>query len=416
MNKKIKQHLEKFNFDIRKSGNARFMDQKVTPDVLSFIADCVENFICGDIQKEFTKNDIWHSTYLEKNTRLIFSKPSAKNETTKSEYDKLVAQPLKMLAYAKILKEEKRGTTNYYSIIEPEILSYIALKDRNAFFFLELYLKKILSDSDFFRHIQHFFELYANGELNDKSGKEYYRELRDLFVKFMIGNTKIGSRSSNGETEIRRIFPKILNIFSVQNNAFGVKRGILSDYIICYSDLMYNNVNFRDLGKEKHISRQDAIKKSAKLESLESQQTQKYNEYLVQKAITKIKRKYKFSEVRDGEKGEAIYVHHIFPKSEFPELSHYLENLIKLTANQHYFKAHPKGNTQTICRDYQLICLISKSRSIQESMNANEMLYSKPNFVFVINTGLSPSKQFEASNSFSEIESHLKIEYKTLLS
>lgn len=40
--------------------------------------------------------------------------------------------------------------------------------------------------------------------------------------------------------------------------------------------------------------------------------------------------------------------HHIFPKNEFPEIMHYVENLIMLTPNQHYSYAHPNNNTYII--------------------------------------------------------------------
>ena len=36
-------HLDKYDFDIRKSGYARFSDQKCTPDIVSFVADCIVN-------------------------------------------------------------------------------------------------------------------------------------------------------------------------------------------------------------------------------------------------------------------------------------------------------------------------------------------------------------------------------------
>lgn len=59
------------------------------------------------------------------------------------------------------------------------------------------------------------------------------------------------------------------------------------------------------------------------------------------------------SEVHDQwGNGEATQVHHILPKSQFPQLAHYLENLIKLTATQHFTKAHPDNKTQEINRDY----------------------------------------------------------------
>ena len=49
----ITNHLQNFDFDVRKSKDARFMDQKVTPDVLSIIADCVLNYD-ADRNIEFT--------------------------------------------------------------------------------------------------------------------------------------------------------------------------------------------------------------------------------------------------------------------------------------------------------------------------------------------------------------------------
>ena len=39
----IENHLDKYDFDIRKSHYARFSDQKCTPDIVSFVADCVIN-------------------------------------------------------------------------------------------------------------------------------------------------------------------------------------------------------------------------------------------------------------------------------------------------------------------------------------------------------------------------------------
>lgn len=64
---KIITELQAQNLDIRDSGY-RYMDQKVTPDVLAFIADCVLNLPLQS-QNGFTKNDIWHSSYFSKMSR-----------------------------------------------------------------------------------------------------------------------------------------------------------------------------------------------------------------------------------------------------------------------------------------------------------------------------------------------------------
>lgn len=45
INDVIIEHLNQYDFDIRKSRDARFVDQKCTPDIVCFIADCILNLI-----------------------------------------------------------------------------------------------------------------------------------------------------------------------------------------------------------------------------------------------------------------------------------------------------------------------------------------------------------------------------------
>lgn len=366
---KIKLHLEKFDFDVRGSKNARFMDQKVTPDVLSFIAECILNLPSS--LTTFTVKDIWDSAYFEKNTKAIFSKPSPQNTSAKHEYDKFIQQPLKMLAYAKILATKKDGNANVYWVVERDILEYISIKERNAFIFLYQYLVEVLADSDMIK----YFEKFRNNQ-----SKDNFRLLKQKFIRFVKGNTLI-----NTDVEIRRIFPKVLNVYSVYHSIKGTKSGRLSKNSFTFSDLMYNNVNFRDIGKDKNLTREEA---KTYFRAVKKQQKE-YSNYLIEKAKRIIQKKYQFSEVKDAYgKGGAIHVHHIFPSSEFPQIAHFLENLIKLTAEQHLYHAHPKGNTQVINSDYQCVCLIAKSDSIEKSLYSGEFLYSKNDFIYVINTGL----------------------------
>lgn len=46
----INEYLSQFDLDVRKSNDARFMDQKCTPDVVCFIADSVINTVI-DVKK-----------------------------------------------------------------------------------------------------------------------------------------------------------------------------------------------------------------------------------------------------------------------------------------------------------------------------------------------------------------------------
>lgn len=151
----------------------------------------------------------------------------------------------------------------------------------------------------------------------------------------------------------------------------------------CY-ELMYNRKNWRDLNKEKSITRQEAE------EEHEEVQQEIYSQYYVQKAMNLLRKIQKESEVHDQwGNGDATQVHHIFPKSQYPEIAHYIENLIKLTATQHYTKAHPNNNTQLVNKDYQLTCLLAKADTIDKSLQRfGEKYYRKESFVYVINTGL----------------------------
>ena len=157
----IKKYLAQYDLDIRKKsdGHSRYMDQKVTPDVLAFIADCIVNFLGGKEAKTvFTTKDIWDFEYFQKNIVAIFGKPSPANERAHSEYDKFIAQPLKTLAFAKILKEEMVGNKNTYKVLQPELLEYISQNERNAWLFIVMYVEKVLTDSGFMKELDLFRE------------------------------------------------------------------------------------------------------------------------------------------------------------------------------------------------------------------------------------------------------------------
>lgn len=386
MRAKIQEYLSQYDLDVRKSGDARFSDQKCTPDVVCFIADCIMNTVHE--MEYFDVETIWQSQYFVKNTRAIFNKPWANDERAKHEYDKFIQQPLRLLAYAHILEIERVSTQNHYRVRNAYLLDYIAQRERNTYNFLLCYFKKVMTDSGMWR----YFQDYAQSP-----SQESYNDLRDRFIRFMIGNTRI-----NGAVEVRRIFPKILNIIAVEYQIPGSERGRMSKNITSFSDLMYNRKNWRDLNKEKSISRQEAVEDTSDLDQQEA-----YNSYHVQKAIAQIKKIHSESEVHDlWSNGEATQVHHIFPKSKFPEIAHYLENLILLTATQHFTKAHPNNRTQEVNKDYQLVCLLAKADTIDKSLQKyGERYYRKESFIYVINVGLSES--LEINIPFRDIKSKL---------
>ncbi len=366
MREQINNFLEQFDFDIRKSKDARFVDQKCTPDIVCFMADCVLNMIAT--KPTFVINDIWETQYFIQNCRVVFNKPWANDKNAKNEYNKVLSQPLKLLAYSQILKVEKIKGSLTFSVYNEELLDYISRKDRNAYNFLYCYFTKVLSDSGFLKNLEEY-KIEHRKDLNNARENLYNK-----YFRFISGNTPTRSR-----LDIRRIFHKILNIYAVEHNLPGSK----GKFTMTFSETMYNKKNWRDVNKEKSITRQETLSS----QDLEKQEI--INAYYVQKAIALIRKTHKESEVKDQwGNGEATQVHHIFSRAEFPELAHYVENLILLTATQHNTKAHPSNRTQQINKDYQLTCLLAKSDSIEKSLNKGEFVYRKESFIFVINTGL----------------------------
>ena len=391
MNPIIKQHFQNRNLDLREQfpGYSRFMDQKVTPDVLSFIADCVLNL---PQNASFTVRDIWESDYLEKNTRAVYGKPSPSDQQARAEYNKFIGQPLKTLAYAGVLKEVKIGNANRYTINHQTLLEYISRNERGAFDFLCQYLTKVLTDSGFYSH----FENYRDHVIQT-ANSEQFDFLKQRFQRFVRGNTNI-----NGNLEINRIFPKVINPLAVREGIPGSIQGRMTKDPFMYSDLSYNRLNFRDIRKAKGQSRQEAARSG-----IRNLRGEKFTNYRIEKAMDLIKQKYASSEVRDQwASGQATLVHHIFPRSQYPQFAAHPENLIKLTPEQHVNQAHPNAHTAKVNRDYQIQCCLAKCDSIERSLQMGEFIYSKESLISILNVGFNLTLSPEAS--FEEIRKALR--------
>ena len=171
-----------YDYDIRKSGNGRWIDQKCAADVVTVIADCVYNYALEDDDGIFTAADIWHYKYAVENVEAIFKKPGVENEAAKNEYDKFFQQPMEMFANAHVLTKTKQGNRNFYQVNNFEVLEYIALRERNALFFLKTYIEKVLVDSELYPVFEDFFRLQT---------KESYEMVKRTFSTFIINNTNI---------------------------------------------------------------------------------------------------------------------------------------------------------------------------------------------------------------------------------
>lgn len=378
-NATIQKFLDEHDYDIRKTRNGRWIDQKCTMDVVCLVSDCIVEYTSNRPEKTFTVNDIWYSDYTVENVQQIFSKPDPTQKAS-NEYDKYFGQPIKLLDAAGIIHGEKNGHGYTYTIINQELLEYISFRERNSFNFLCLYIEKVLKDSGLYRAFEYFFRM------QDKAS---FKELKDAYTAFTIANTPI-----NGATECGRIFTKVLNPLACKYRKCGTERGHLSKDIITQDMIMYNQRNWRDIlsEKPKEMTRVD----------YEITLPRPDDDYMTSYRINRAKRNLRrFNDMYRGGKTElfderhimdpATQMHHIFPAGDFPEIADYLENLIALTPTQHFAYAHPNNNTQYIDRAYQYLCLIAKTGMIRENLLENKnspIIYDFYLYQTVLNTGL----------------------------
>lgn len=401
----VRDFVNEHTYDIRVTGNGRWIDQKCTMDVVCFVADCIVDYIQNSGTQPFQSPDIWRSSYAVQSVQDFFGKPDPMNYSAHDEFNKFFRQPMKMLAAAGVLREDgKKNNTIQFSVASMEILEYIALREKNAYNFMCAYVEKTLRDSGLWGSFERFF---------DAQDKHEYQNLKDRFAEFSIRYTKI-----NTNVEAFRIFTKVLNILACKYRKKGTERGHLSRSFITFDKIMYNQVNWRDelSGKDKNIARRDydpdAVAPAAA----------GYYKYRVDRAKKKL---HQFNDKYNRSRSEvmdtlaigspATHMHHIFPQNAFSELADYLENLIALTAGQHLQTAHPNGNTQIIDRSFQYLCLVCKTGSIKENILGNSgapVIYSFESFAHVLSVGLGDPafEQFE-ENDFESILNLIELKY-----
>ena len=373
----INDFLNQFDYDIRKSHDARWIDQKCTMDVVSLIADCILQFTALDPTKEFTVSDIWHDKYTIENVQQIFAKPNP-DEKADNEYDKYFGQPIKLLGYSRLLNCDVRSGRNYYTVNHWDLLEFISIRERNAFSFLCCYIEKVLRDSGIYFLFEDFF---------NKQNDNTFLDIKEGFSTFTINNTPI-----NGKVECNRIFIKVLNPLACKFRKLGTVKGRLSKDNITLDMIAYNQKNWRDMYSEKpkDMTREEYEKT---LDISEDKMTI----YKINKAkqfIRSYNDKYRDGRTELTEKNHmedlASQMHHMFPVSLYPEIADYYENLIALTPTQHFTYAHPNNNTKYVDRMYQYFCLIAKMGNIKDNLIKKELptIYNFRDLIYVLNTGL----------------------------
>ena len=99
-NQILERFLSEHDYDIRKSGNGRWIDQKCALDAVCFVADCIMDYVQNDGKQPFQSPDIWHSEYAIENVQHLFGKPDPTIRTTLDEYNKFFNQPCDILSDA----------------------------------------------------------------------------------------------------------------------------------------------------------------------------------------------------------------------------------------------------------------------------------------------------------------------------
>lgn len=399
----IQDFINEHTYDIRMTGNGRWIDQKCTMDVVCFVADCIVDYIQNGGVQPFQSPDIWRSPYAVQSVQDFFGKPDPMNYSAHDEFNKFFRQPMKMLAAAGVLRENgRRNNTIQFSVENMEVLEYIALREKNAYNFLCAYIEKTLHDSGLWGSFERFFQFQDEVE---------YQNVKDRFTEFSIRYTKI-----NTTVESYRIFTKVLNILACKYRKRGTERGHISRSFITFDKIMYNQVNWRDelSGKDKNVARRDFVPAPSGDKG--------YYKYRVNRAIKKLRQ---FNDKYNRSRSEvtdtmaigtaATHIHHIFPRSEFEEIADYLENLIALTSGQHLQKAHPEGNTQVVDRDFQYLCLICKTESIKKNIlgtSGAPVIYSFDCFTHVLAVGLKkPDFEDLPENDFEAVLNHIEVCY-----
>ena len=174
---------------------------------------------------------------------------------------------------------------------------------------------------------------------------------------------------------------------------------------ISYNELLYNRPNWRDSEKDKSLSRSEFLKTfESSIDNLSH-----YN-YSITKAKKFVKQIHKYSEIHRFSNYPALQAHHIFPQNEFPEIADLPENIIAITPNQHFYRAHPNNKTTVIDTNYQMICLMSKLDSIEINYRAENDNYNFDDFITVLNTGYN-TDFFKRTMEFEEVKHQIVNNY-----
>lgn len=354
---------------------ARWFDQKCTFDNLYTMAEAID-ISFSKPGAVFTTKDLAHSEALDQVFQRMYGKPSLKNSNAANEYDKLIGQPLVMLAHAGVLERETIKGTHSYQVRDFHTIRRISQSEKNALEFIMDYIEFKLKALNWWHHIEEYG--------NSAQEKADYTELKRKFLLLLIQTHKLGSRGGrNPNVEAGRIFTKALNPLAFRYGWRGSSRGHVMKTVPSKFDLVYNRPNFRDLA-----TRKPKDKTRGEYQLSVSSTGNGPNATVLSRVMREVRNRHNYvPEVHDPLGHKATQVHHIFPKSQFPDLADCKENLICLTPGQHLNEAHPDNITSAVCPIYQKVCLYAKLESIRASVDSCDGFYSYARFAEVLEQG-----------------------------
>ena len=405
----IVRFCEEKDYDLRKTHNGRWIDQKCTPDVVWSISDFVLDYV-DNVSSQFTVKNIWQSDYARETIAETFSKPGTDEKKAENEYDKVFSQPLCMLCYAGVLRDVSTTSRHLYEIENREVLEYIAKNDTYSLRFLYVYIENVLKDSGLYPVFEAFF---------NHQDEAHFHAMKQTFIDFYHTYTPIKK-----DFEPKRIFTKVLNPLAFRRKKKGAEGGHMSKSLITKADMMYNQDNFRDVYKDKP---KDMTRKAWR--ELHPDNIDRRDGYFQQqmshakKQLRKSVAEYRgntseltmFVEGQD-DTAAPTQMHHIFPKNAFPTIMHYIENIIALTPNQHYSFAHPNNHTQIVDPAAQKVLLIAKTHSIKQNLESDteEPIYEFADLLYVLSVGWDDDTVLEIEeNDYADVFHAINYHYQT---
>lgn len=404
----IVRFCEEKDYDLRKTHNGRWIDQKCTPDVVWSVSDFILDY-ADKVSGRFTVKDIWQSGYARETIAETFSKPGTDEKKAENEYDKVFSQPLCMLCYAGILRDVSATSRHLYEIENRDVLEYIAKSDTYSLRFLYIYIEKVLRDSGLYPVFDAFFNC---------QDMLHFHAVKRAFIKFYHEYTPIKK-----DFEPRRIFAKVLNPLAFRLKKKGTEGGHMSKTFITKADMMYNQDNFRDVYKDKpkDMTRKEWLALHPDIDRRDGyfKQQMSHARKQLRNFIVEYRRNISeltmFTEEHE-DMAAPTQMHHIFPKNEFPAVMHCIENLIALTPNQHYGFAHPDNHTQVVDLAAQKVLLIAKARSIRQNLESGteEPVYEFANFLTVLSVGWEDESVLGIEeNDFPDVFHAINYHYQT---